>query len=241
MSTEKSVKNLHTRGVGFINRLRWVEARKGKPYLCVAIGAQYGVADENGHFDSSLYDLRVVTDKAIEAVTQLEETFKAGNKIYVDFLAGDTRAEAFQYKTGTREGEWGASIKGTLLQVRGAWVDGERVIDSSSETKSEHGEPAQSAAESEDTPVVSSDSQSAAEECSAEQSNEAPTDPSPEVQPTEWRAKLELRPGRILVLKTDPEAMDKILAINGLGCYDQVEGDSDDRVVFVLKQSTEAA
>lgn len=231
MSTEKSVKNLHTRGVGFINRLRWVSVRKGDPYLCVAIGAQYGVANENGHFESSLYDLRVVAGKAIEAVKQLEETFKAGKTIYVEFLAGDTRAEAFQYKTGSREGEWGASIKGTLLQVRGAWVDGERVVDCSSEAESEQEKPARLAAEVEE-PVLDPNPQISIEA-------EAEEDHSPEAKP-EWRAKLEARPERLSIVKTDPEAMDKILAITGLGCYDQVS-DSDDRVVFQLRVSTTEA
>lgn len=232
-SAAKSVKNLHTTGVGFINRLRRVPVRKGNPYFCVAIGAQYGLADEKGHFESSLYDLRVVTNQAIKDVELLEEYSKAGKTIFVEFKAGDTRAEPFTYKSGDRAGTMGASIKGTLLQIRGAWIDGERVID--------HSSSGAVVADYSDSGLVDSESNndhSSEAEAAVDQSTSAAIDESQasaDDSELNWRQRLEQRPERITVLKNDHEAMDKILAIGSSGCYDQVDSEEDDRVLFQLK------
>lgn len=124
--------NLHTVGMGFVNRLRFVKPEgKGKGYWCVSIGALYGVEDENGRSESSLFDLNVVGKAAKESVQTLQAAFNEGKKIFVEFKAGDSRAEHFQYKKGQRAGQWGSCIKGTLLQLRKAWVNGELVIDTS--------------------------------------------------------------------------------------------------------------
>ena len=93
--------NLHTVGMGFVNRLRFVKPEgKGKGYWCVSIGALYGVEDENGRSESSLFDLRVVGKLAIQSMQTLQAAFNEGKKIFVDFKAGDTRSEHYQYKNG---------------------------------------------------------------------------------------------------------------------------------------------
>lgn len=124
--------NLHTTGMGYLNRLRLVPVKKGKSYWCASIGALYGLVDENtGRAETSLYDLKIVAVRAIESAEQLKPVFDQGQKVFLEFKAGDTRAEVFQYQKGERKDQWGACIRGTLLQIRKAWVNGELFLDMS--------------------------------------------------------------------------------------------------------------
>ena len=215
--------NLHTVGMGFVNRLRFVKPEgKGKGYWCVSIGALYGVEDENGRSESSLFDLRVVGKLAIQSMQTLQAAFNEGKKIFVEFKAGDTRSEHYQYKNGERAGQWGSCIKGTLLQLRKAWVNGELVIDTSQQPDLEEvpaDEPTDNASGAEQAPAAES---AVAEATSA-------TDPS-----LPWKERLKARPERIVIQKSDPEAVDKILAINTAGCYQSIPAGREDCVVFAL-------
>lgn len=218
--------NLHTTGMGFVNRLRFVNPEKGKGkskgYWSVSIGALYGVEDENGRCESSLYDLNVVGKVAKDSVQTLQAAFNEGKKIFVEFKAGDTRSEHYQYKNGERAGQWGSCIKGTLLQLRKAWVNGELVIDTSQQPDLEEvpaDEPTDNASSAEQAPAAKS---AVAEATSA-------TDPS-----LPWQERLKARPERIVIQKSDPEAVDKILAINTAGCYQSIPAGREDCVVFAL-------
>lgn len=209
--------NLHTVGVGFVNRLRFVKPDgKGKGYWAIAIGALYGVENDNGRAESSPYDLRVVGGKAIESVKALQAAFDEGKKIFVEFKAGDTRPEAFQYKRGAREGEWSACIKGSLLQLRKAWVNGELVID----TTAQPDEPEQAPVDvaTEPVPVVN------------QAAPQAPEQPS-QVVP-DWRERLAKRPERITLLVSDPELNQKVWAIDALGCYIKGVSDNESLLLF---------
>jgi hypothetical protein len=211
--------NLHTVGMGFINRLRFVKPEgKGKGYWCTSIGALYGVEDENGRSESSLYDLRVVGAKAIESAQALQAAFDEGKKIFVEFKAGDTRADAFQYKRGPKQGQWGACIKGTLLQIRKAWVEGQLVIDNSQPESAE-----------------------AASESQVEETSVTPADPTPVATATgdespapHWRERLKARPERLVIDRDDPECNDKLWEINALGCYKVVPAARPNCVAFAL-------
>lgn len=223
MSTQTAAQpkayNLHTCGVGFINRLRFVKPTgKGKGYWCTSIGALYGVENEEGRCESSLYDLRVVGSNAIIAVQMLQAAFDEGKKVFVEFKAGDTRADCFQYKQGQKQGQWGACIKGTLLQVRKAWVNGELVINQSNDDPS--AAPVADAAAPESTPVS--------------QVAEPAAVRAPAPRPHDWRERLKSFPGRIVLKKDDPESSDKLWAINATGRYRAVQAPSPDHVVFEL-------
>lgn len=222
--------NLHTVGMGFVNRLRFVKPEgKGKGYWCVSIGALYGIEDENGRSESSLFDLNVVGKAAKESVQTLQAAFNEGKKIFVEFKAGDSRAEHFQYKKGQRAGQWGSCIKGTLLQLRKAWVNGELVIDTSQqpdqdEVSDESRDDAPSAHQAPTAESVASEATSSTD------------------QPLSWQERLKARPERIVIQKNDPEAMDKIWAINTTGCYQSIPAGRDDCVAFALiKTSANAA
>ncbi|CBL45354.1 Hypothetical protein HDN1F_35480 [gamma proteobacterium HdN1] len=220
---EAKAYNLHTTGVGFINRLRFVKpSGKGKGYFAVAIGALYGVENDEGRAESSLYDLRVVGAKAIEAVKTLQAAFDDNQKIFVEFKAGDTRAEAFQYKRGKREGEWGACIKGSLLQVRKAWINGKLVIDHSSSDVSVEtlGQPPapQELAQQEEYPAASVGTVS---------------EPAHAMPVPSWRVRLAERPERIVLLKNDPELDLKLWEIDCTGTYVRTWCSQEGRLLFV--------
>lgn len=204
---EPKIYNLHTTGMGFINRLRRVDVKKGPSYYAVSIGALYGVVDDaTGRAESSLYDLRVVTSRAIDATETLKTAFEEGKKIFIEFKAGDTHAEAFQYKSGVKAGTWGACIKGTLLDIRRAWVEGKLIIDTVEKPDNE----IDAAIEQ---PVSSS---------------------SMQTEENDWRLKLNDLPKKIVVLNNDAEVNEKLRAIRNTGCYEEVLSAREDAICFVL-------
>lgn len=204
IATKHKTFNLHTVGVGYINRLRQIEVKKSK-YYAVSIGALYGVTNEDGRAESSLYDLRVVTERAICAIERLLPLFNAGNKIFLEFKAGDTRAEVFEYKKGPKSGTHGACIKGTLLEVRRAWVDGELVID-----------------------IVDAEPQ---EVDNQETDNQ---DAEPKSIET-WRMRLESsRPERLVILKDDPLVDEKVEAVIQSCLYENAAATRTDAYCFRL-------
>lgn len=222
--------NLHTSGVGFLNRLRFVKPEgKGKGYWCVSIGALYGVEDDNGRAESSLLDLRVVGAKAIVGVKELQAAFNDGKKIFVEFKAGDVRAEAFQYKNGARQGQWGSCIKGTLLKLRKAWVNGDLVIDTTEDPQEDQepvlAEPSEVASVPAPAPTPTA----------AVPTPRAPTPASAET--VSWRERLASRPTRITLRIDDPELNEKAWVIEGLGCYRKSDSGRKDRVLFTLIQA----
>lgn len=221
--------NLHTFGMGFINRLRLVKPEQGKQgtgrgkakaYWCVSIGALYGVANEEGRCESSLFDLIVVGKLAKESVQKLQAAFDEGKKIFIEFKAGDIRSDLFQYKSGQRKDQWGSCIKGTLLQLRKAWVNGELVIDTSQQP------------DQDDVTEETGDEAEGAEQASG--AEVALVNTAPATSEMTWQKRLEARPKRILIEKSDPEASDKLWGINATGCYQTVQSQREDCVEFVL-------
>lgn len=222
--------NLHTWGCGFINRLRFIPTKgkgKDKGYWAVAIGALYGVEDENGKANFSPFDLNVYGTQAIESVIAIQQAFDEGKKIFVEFKAGDTRpSEPFKLKKGPREGELVSSIKGSLLLLQKVWINGELVIDASKQSLKEP-EGAPSKAESDST----NDGDSVEGSGPAESEAQTPT----------WQERLKDFPERLVIEKSDPEFLDKVLAIGNLGRYEAVQAKREDCVAFKLIQLAEEA
>lgn len=207
LATKVKTFNLHTVGVGYINRLRQVEVKKSK-YFAISIGALYGVANEDGRAESSLYDLKAVTERGIFAVEELLPLFNSGKKIFLEFKAGDTRAEVFEYKKGPKAGTHGACIKGTLLEVRRAWVDGEIIIDLTDAK-------AQERSIDETTNQVS--------EAAEPESIDA------------WRLRLEsAKPQRLVILKDDPLVDEKVECVIHSCMYENVAASRSDAYCFRL-------
>ncbi len=126
--------NLHTVGVGYLNRVRWVEAkgagRKSAPFLCCAISALRGNSDAP---DYTYFDLRVSGEEAIEMVKELQVDVENNRKVVISFRVGDIYPHVYMRRVKdqsgrqTGESEPAAIIKGRLLLINSISINGENV------------------------------------------------------------------------------------------------------------------
>lgn len=119
--TQAKYFDLHTEGIGYLNRIRVVSVKKGDGYLCCAISALRGSADEPEY---TYFDLKVSGAAAKESVGMLRTAVDNDRKVLIGFKAGDTYPEVFTYEGGQKKGQTGVSTKGRLLKVRWARIDG---------------------------------------------------------------------------------------------------------------------
>lgn len=124
--------DLHLHGLGYLSRVRDVNARsngrsKAKPFLACAISAFHGDPNiENGIVYLPL-DLIVAGEKAREAVRSvMDDANDPDAKVLVAFRSGDHYIRTFE-RTGNRAGETGAVLKGRLLKLFWIKVDGQEV------------------------------------------------------------------------------------------------------------------
>ena len=116
--------DLHVEGVGYLNRVRTVRAKKGQEFLACTISAMRGAA---GQVEYTKFDCRVSGTQAKEIVRSLESDVTAKKSVIVGFKLGDIYPEVFTYEKGERKGQQGVNIKGRLLKVKFAKVDGQAV------------------------------------------------------------------------------------------------------------------
>ncbi|MCX5567492.1 MULTISPECIES: DUF3577 domain-containing protein [Alcaligenes] len=135
--------NLHVNGIGYLNRIRWVETkgsgRKAKPFLSCSISAMRGKTDEP---DYTYFDLRVSGSEAIEMVEKLKGDVEAKRKVFVSFRVGDIYAHSYMRNLRdengrtTGEQEPAALIKGRLLLINSVTVDGVNIFRRESQEES---------------------------------------------------------------------------------------------------------
>ena len=116
--------DLHVTGIGYLNRVREVEVKRGKPFLAVDIAALHGNADSVQH---TRFDCRVSGKEAQALIRELAPAVEADRKVLVGFKLGDLYAELFTYQQGERQGQTGVSLKARLLKITWAKIDGEPV------------------------------------------------------------------------------------------------------------------
>lgn len=116
--------DLHVEGVGYLNRVRTVRPKKGQEFLACTISAMRGAA---GQVEYTKFDCRVSGAEAKQIVRLLEPEVSAKKPVIVGFKLGDIYPEVFTYEKGERKGQQGVSIKGRLLKVKFAKVDGQPV------------------------------------------------------------------------------------------------------------------
>ena len=125
--------NLHVNGVGYLNRVRWVEpkrnaGRRAEPFLACSVSALRGNSEQP---DYTYFDLRVSGREAIEMVDRLGEDVAAERKVFISFRVGDIYAHPYERdvkdrQTGRKTGdrEMAALIKGRLLLINSITIDG---------------------------------------------------------------------------------------------------------------------
>ena len=121
---QSSYFNLHVEGVGYLNRVRTVKPKKGQEFLACTVSAMRGSGADLGY---TKFDCRVSGADAQKIVKLLEQDVVDEKPVLIGFKIGDIYPESFTYAKGDKEGQQGVSIKGRLLRVKFAKVNGEAV------------------------------------------------------------------------------------------------------------------
>jgi hypothetical protein len=124
MSNPENVKyfDLHTTGIGYLNRVREVTPQEGNPFWSVTIAALRGSIDKVQY---THFECRVSGTQAQEMVRQLKPAVEGKLKVLVGFTLSDLFAESFTFKNGDKAGEIGVSLKARLIRIAWAKVDGQ--------------------------------------------------------------------------------------------------------------------
>jgi hypothetical protein len=128
-SQEKTFFDLHVKGLGYVNRVRAVSPKKGPNYIACTIAALRGEAGEKLY---TKFDVRITGAEAERVIEMLGEDINAKakngeplNKVLIGFRVGDIYPETFQYTREDLKGQTGIVIKGRLLKIDWAKVNGE--------------------------------------------------------------------------------------------------------------------
>ena len=122
MNETKQYFDLHTTGIGYLNRIREVTPKEGNPFLSVTIAALRGSVD-NAQYTH--FECRVSGRQAQELVRQLKPAVEGSLKVLIGFTLSDLYAESFTFRNGEKAGEIGISLKARLLRIAWAKVDGQ--------------------------------------------------------------------------------------------------------------------
>jgi len=123
-TSQSSYFNLHVEGVGYLNRVRTVKPKKGQEFIACTVVAMRGSTEDIGY---TRFDCRVSGAEAKKIVKLLEPDVAAEKTVLIGFKIADIYPELFTFEKGDKKGQAGVSIKGRLLRIKFAKVDGEAV------------------------------------------------------------------------------------------------------------------
>ena len=116
--------DLHTSGIGYLNRARVVKPSSGKkfkPFTAVSISALFGSSED---IQYSRYDVTCVTEDTATLIQQYhDEINDESSKVICQFVISDSYSEPFT----TKDDELRAVNKGRLLSLRFIKIDGAMV------------------------------------------------------------------------------------------------------------------
>lgn len=124
MNTERKYFDLHTRGIGYVNRLRTVTPKKGQPFMACTVAALRGNTDQPEY---TYIDVRVYNEKAVGLLESCQDALSKEQKVLISFSIGDIYPECFTYEKGDKKGQCGCSIKGRLIKITLIKIDGHEV------------------------------------------------------------------------------------------------------------------
>lgn len=116
-SNEKSYFDLHTSGIGYLQRVREVPVRGGRraqPFLACTIAALVGPANNP---TTRYFDLKVSGSDAKEFVLPYIGVDDPRQRPLVRFRFGDLWSDPYIRPSGEHQGEPAASLKGRLLKI----------------------------------------------------------------------------------------------------------------------------
>jgi hypothetical protein len=117
--------DLHTHGIGYLNRVREVPVKRGLGFLAVDIAALHGSADDVQY---TRFDCRVSGEEAQALVRNCAADIEARKAVLVAFNISDIFVETFTYgKDSPKAGQTGVSLKGRLLRIDWIRIDGQEI------------------------------------------------------------------------------------------------------------------
>ena len=123
-TTENEYFDLHTSGVGYVNRIREVTPKKGERFWACNLSALRGLKSA---VDYTYFDCRVSGAEASKVIKRLEKSGQEKKSILIGFKIGDQYSETFVYKSGQKKGETGICTKVHLLFISWVKVNGDTV------------------------------------------------------------------------------------------------------------------
>jgi hypothetical protein len=113
--------DLHASGIGYINRPRTVDVkkgRKGSAYKAFTISAIHGAGDA---LNTTVFDVLITGKQACVVINHywddIQDAINARKKVLISFKVSDFVPETFQFTKGERAGQTGVSLKGRLIHV----------------------------------------------------------------------------------------------------------------------------
>lgn len=116
--------DLHTTGIGYLNRVREVTPKEGTPFLAVTIAAIHGSITKVQH---TYFECGVYGEQAQNLVRELKPSVENQSKVLIGFTLSDLTADAFTFKQGDKAGQTGVNLKARLIKISWAKVDGAHV------------------------------------------------------------------------------------------------------------------
>ncbi|MBT5827210.1 MAG: DUF3577 domain-containing protein [Gammaproteobacteria bacterium] len=116
--------DLHTTGVGYVNRIREVTPKQGDAFMACTIGALRG---SKSAVEYSYFDCRVSGAEASKVIRRLDKACEESKQILIGFKIGDQYSESFVYKSGSKKGETGICTKAHLLFISWVKIEGDSV------------------------------------------------------------------------------------------------------------------
>lgn len=114
--------NLHTQGIGYLNRVREVPVRRGQAFMACDIAALHGASDD---VEYTRFDCKVASGETDRLIREHLDDVRAERKVLIAFRIGDIWVDPFLYEKGERKGQPGASLKGRLIFIEWIKVDGQ--------------------------------------------------------------------------------------------------------------------
>ncbi|WP_323985725.1 STY4534 family ICE replication protein [Pseudomonas canadensis] len=169
--------NLHTVGIGYLNRVREVQVRRGQPFMACDIAALHGATDA---VEYTRFDCKVAGGEAERMIRLYMDAVNAEKKVLLSFRIGDLWIDPFLYEKGAKQGHPGASLKGRLLFID--WIKVNGVFEYKAPARLEVTAPAEQAPNSKPSP-------SSADADAKESENPTEAQVQPESPPTPRTAR----------------------------------------------------
>lgn len=126
MNTNENSKyfDLHTTGIGYLNRVREVTPEQGTSFLAVTIAAIHGSVSDVQH---TYFECGVYGEQAQNTVRELMPAVEGESKVLVGFTLSNLKADSFTFKQGDKAGQTGVNLKARLIKIAWAKIDGQKV------------------------------------------------------------------------------------------------------------------